>query len=237
MNTGDEELVDLADGVCVGTAPVSFLGLRLTTTMTVLRLTGPDLLVVSPAALTPPRRAAVEALGRVAHLYAPNTFHHLWLGEWAAAFPEARVHAPAGLARKEPSVRRPGSRIIPREGTAPEPAFADLIDEIPIAGFRLDETALVHRPSGTAIVTDLVHNIGRPSHGWTATYTRVMGFYDRVALSRFIRWTGFRDRRAARRSVDALLARDFDRLIVGHGAPLSNRAKEALASAYLWLRA
>jgi hypothetical protein len=225
-------LEGFADGVWVSTAPVSFLGMRLTTTMTVLRLRGADLLVVSPVPLTPARRAAVEGLGRVAHLYAPNTFHHFWLGEWAAAFPEARVHAPAGLARKEP-----GLKIDRLHGTAPEPAFAGLIDEVAIDGFRVDETVLVHRPSRTAIVADLVHNVGRPAHGWTATYTRAMGFYDRIAVSRFIRWTGFRDRRATRRSLDDLLARDIDRLVVGHGAPIASGAKEALAAAYLWLRA
>ena len=232
---GERESVveGFADGVWLSTAPVSFLGMRLTTTMTVLRLGGPDLLVVSPAPLTAARRAAVEGLGRVAHLYAPNTFHHLWLGEWAAAFPQARVHAPAGLARKEPRLK------IDRfhGGTTPEPAFAGLIDEVPVAGFRLDETVLVHRPSRTAVVADLVHNVGRPAHGWTARYTRAMGFYDRIALSRFIRWTGFRDRRAARRSLDDLLSRDIDRLIVGHGAPLASGGKQALATAYLWLRA
>jgi hypothetical protein len=224
-------LTGLADGVWVEAAPVSFIGLHVTTNMTVLRLAGRDLLVVSPIALTPARRAAVEALGRVAHLYAPNMFHHRWIGEWAAAFPEARVHAPAGLPRKEP-----GLRIDRAHGSAPEPAFDGLVDEIPIAGFRVDETALVYRPARTAIVADLVHNIGRPTHGWTVVYTKAMGFYDRVALSRMIRWTGFSDRRAARRSVDALLARDVDRLIVGHGAPLAG-AKEALATAYRWLPA
>jgi len=229
--TDAEALAGLADGVWVSTAPVSFLGLRLTSTMTVLRLAGPDLLVVSPVALTPARRAAVERLGRVAHLYAPNTFHHLWLGAWAAAFPEARVHAPAGLARKEPKLR-----IDRLHGSAPEPAFAGVVEEVAIDGFRVDETVLIHRPTRTAVVTDLVHNVGRPAHAWTATYTRAMGFYDRVALSRFIRWTGFRDRRAARRSLDALLAHDIDRLIVGHGEPLASGAKEALATAYGWLR-
>jgi hypothetical protein len=63
-----------------------------------------------------------------------------------------------------------------------------------------------------------------------------MGFYDRVALSRVIRWTGFTDRRATRRSVDAVLALPFDRLVVGHGAPLESGGKEALAAAYAWLR-
>jgi hypothetical protein len=50
-----------------------------------------------------------------------------------------------------------------------------------------------------------------------------------------LRWTSFSDRRAARRSLDAVLALPFDNLIVGHGAPLDQGAKEALAAAYTWL--
>src|SRR5262249_11588341 len=159
--------------------------------------------------LTPERRARVEALGRVAHLYAPDLFHHRWLGEWIAAFPEARVHAPRGMAKK-----RPDLRIDRIHGAAPEPAFAGVVDEIPIEGCRLQEAALLVRPARTLIVADLVHNIGRPTHAWTATYARVMGFYDRIAVSRAIRWTAFADKRAARRCIDDLLARPFDRLVV-----------------------
>ena len=64
----------------------------------------------------------------------------------------------------------------------------------------------------------------------------MMGFYDRVALSRAIRWGAFPDRAAARRSVDELLARPFDRLIVGHGMPVTAGGRDALAAAYRWLR-
>jgi hypothetical protein len=63
-----------------------------------------------------------------------------------------------------------------------------------------------------------------------------MGFYDRVGLSRVIRLMGFSDRKAARRSIDDLLARPFDRLIVGPGAPLATGGREAVASVYGWLR-
>jgi hypothetical protein len=58
-----------------------------------------------------------------------------------------------------------------------------------------------------------------------------------VALSRAIRWTGFSDRAAARRSIDAVVARPFDRLVVGHGDPLASGGREAFAAAYGWLRA
>jgi hypothetical protein len=136
--------------------------------------------------MTRNRRAAVEALGPIAHLYVPNLYHHLWMGEWAAAFPSARLHGPAGLAKK-----RRDLRIDRVHRSAPEPAFAGVIDELQIDGFRLEESALVYRPSRTLVVADLVHNVGRPQHHWTRFYARTMGFYDRVAVSRMIRWAAY----------------------------------------------
>jgi hypothetical protein len=225
----DRSLTAFTDGIWIDTAPVHILGMPLTATMAVLRLGDGSLLLYSPLSMTPDRRAAVEALGPVAHLYAPNLFHHRWVGEWAAAFPSARVHAPAGLSKKRPDLR------VDRVHTVSEPAFAGVVDEYRIEGFRLDESVLVHRPARTLIVADLIQNVGRPQHPWAKLYTRTMGFYDRVALSRMIRWTGFTDRVAARRSLDQLLALPFDRLVVGHGAPLLARAKDAVAAAYRWL--
>jgi hypothetical protein len=225
-------LRSFAEGVWLDSEPLRYLGMRITATMTVLRLGDGGLLLHNPVAMAPARRAAVEALGPIAHLYAPNLFHHRWIGEWAAAFPSARLHAPAGLGRK-----RRDLRIDRIHGSGTEPAFAGAVDERRIAGFRLDESVLVHRPSRTLVVADLVHNLGRPEHGWTKLYSRTMGFYDRVALSRVIRWTGFPDRAAARRSLDELLALPFERLVVGHGEPLAAGGREALAAAYAWLPA
>lgn len=223
-------LTPFADGVWLDVGPVRILGMSLTTTMTVVRLGDGSLLLYSPIALTGERRAAVEALGPVAHLYAPNTFHHLWVGEWAAAFPAVRLHAPAGLAKKRPELR-----IDRVHGSSAEPAFAGVVEERRIAGFRLDEGVLIHLPSRTAIVADLVQNVGRPQATWSRIYTKAMGFYDRVALSRMIRWTAFPDHAAARRSLDDVLALDFDALVVAHGEPLCAGGKRALADAYAWL--
>jgi len=232
MPVTDGPLTPFAEGIWVDTAPVRFLGMQLTTTMTVLRLGDGNLLLYSPVALTQARQSAIEALGPVAHLYAPNLFHHRWIGEWAAAFPSARLHAPVGLAKK-----RGDLRIDRIHNAAPEPAFAGVLEERHIDGFRLEESVVVYRPAGTLVVADLVHNVGRPQHRWTNFYSRTMGFYDRVALSRMIRWTAFTDRAAARRSLDELLALPFDRLIVGHGTPLTAGGREALAAAYSCLPA
>lgn len=223
-------IIRFAEGVWYDRGPVSMLGMRLTSTMTVLALGDGGLVVHSPLPLTAERRAELALLGEVRHLYAPNTFHHLWLGDWARAFPDARVHAPRYLASKRPELR-----IDRFHDEARARPFGDVLDEVPIHGFRMAETVLVHRPTGTAVVTDLVHNIGRPAHAWTRFYSRAMGFYDRVALSRVIRWTAFDDRAAARRSVDRLLEYAFEGLIVGHGAPIAEGGSAVLASATSFL--
>ena len=225
-------LTPFGEGVWLASQPVRILGTRLTTTMAVLRLAGDDLLLFSPIALTARLQRALEDLGRIAHLYTPNLFHHLSIGEWSAAYPEARLHAPAGLAKK-----RPDLEIDRVHGNAKEPAFEGVIDELPIAGFRLAETVLYYRPAKTLVVADLVHNVGRPEGTWTRIYAQAMGFYDRVALSRAIRWTAWSDKAAARKSLDGLLALPIERLVVGHGAPIDHRAPEALANAFGWLPA
>jgi hypothetical protein len=224
-------LTSRGDGIWCDAGPVRIVGMPLTSTMTVLRL-GPGLLVHSPLPLSTERRAAVEALGPVTHLYAPNTFHHRWLGEWSQAFPNARMHAPGALAK-----RRPDLRIDRCHDSEAAPEFAGVLDEVPIEGFLLKETALVYRPARAAVVADLVHNIGRPQERWTKIYSSLMGFYGRVALSRVIRWTAFYDRGAARRSIDALLGHDFDALIVGHGAALPSGGRAALTEALGFLPA
>ena len=164
--TRDDALVSFADGVWIGTEPVRILGMPLTTSMAVLRLGDGSLLLYSPVRLTPERRAAVEALGHISHLYAPNLYHHLWLGDWASAFPAARVHAPKGLEKKRPDVR-----IDRLTNSEPDPSVAGVVEERGIEGFRLRESVLLYRPANTLVVADLVHNIGRPHHWWTRCYT------------------------------------------------------------------
>lgn len=163
MTVEKGSLMPFAEGVWVDTDPVRHLGLQLTATMAVLRLSDGQLLLYSPLGMTKQRRAAVEALGKVAHLYAPNLYHHSWIGEWSEAFPSARLHAPSGLAKKRADLAI--HRFHDRE---PEPAFAGIIDELGIRGFRLQESVLIYRPAETLIVADLVHHIGRPQHRWTA---------------------------------------------------------------------
>jgi hypothetical protein len=232
-SSAPEALAPFTPGTWTATDPVRipYVGARVTATMAVVELPGRKLLLFSPLEMSLERRAAVDALGTVAHLYAPNMFHHLWIGDWATAYPGAVVHAPHALRAKRPELRIDRDHDRNSAGD-----LSAAFDEVHIEGFMMEETVLVHRPSGTLLVADLVHNVGRPTGLWTRTYARAMGFYDQVALSRAIRWVAFTDRVAARRSIDRLAERDFDRLLVGHGAPISTGARAAVLNAYSWLR-
>ncbi len=229
---GVARLKPFVDGVWLATQPITIVGMKLTVSMAVLDLVDDELLIFSPIGHSPELEREVSRLGRVTHLYSPNLFHHLWLGEWSSAFPLAKVHAPVDLPRKRPDLRI--DRLV-SDSSEPEPAFAGVLDEVTINGFRLQETVLTHWPARTLIVADLVHNVGRPPGAWTGFYTRVMGFHDRVALSRMIRWTAFSDRQSAKESMDRVLELDFDRLVVGHGEPLESGGKQAIREAYAWL--
>jgi len=223
-------LTPFAPGIWLASDPIRIVGMKLSATMAVIRLDDGTLLLFSPVRLTDARLQAVSALGRVAHIYAPNTYHHTWAAAWADAFPDACVHGPRALASKRQDLRIDRHHDHDALG-----GLARDFQEIHVDGFALEETVLVHRATGTLLVADLVHNIGRPTHWWTVAYSKAMGFYDRVAISRMIRLGAFNDRRAARASIDRLRASSFDRLIVGHGAPLAQGAHAAIEQAYGWL--
>ena len=90
--------------------PLRFFGLETGTRMTVVRLASGGLFVHSPVALDAPLRAAVEALGPVTAIVAPSRLHHLYVGAWAEAYPDASLSGCPGLEKKRKDVR--WSRIL-----------------------------------------------------------------------------------------------------------------------------
>src|SRR5262245_12686267 len=88
-----------------GPEVVAALGFHYPTRMAVIRLVSGGLFVWSPIKLTDDLRAAVDALGDVRHLVAPNSLHHVFLAEWKQAHPNAQVHGAPGVAEKLKDIR------------------------------------------------------------------------------------------------------------------------------------
>jgi hypothetical protein len=219
----------LTDGLWTATAPMTFFGLRVGTRMTVVRLADGGLLVHSAIAASPALRAAVDALGTVRHVVAPNTYHHTFAGQWQAAYPEAIFHAPDALRKK-----RPDLRIDRPLGDAPHPDWEGTLVPVTIDGCMLHETVFVHAPSRTLVSSDLTENFETSDHWYTRNYLKLAGLHGRIGWSRLLRVV-YRDRRAARRSVDALLEHDFDRIVIAHGRIIERDGKDAVRQTFEFL--
>jgi len=84
----------------IDTDIVDFYGFPYPMRAVVVRLPTGELWGWSPIALSEALRAAVDARGPVGHLISPNKLHHLYLGQWARAYPAARLWGPAATVRR-----------------------------------------------------------------------------------------------------------------------------------------
>ena len=185
----------------------------------------------SPLPLDDAMSKAIRELGEVAHIVAPNCFHHLNIGPAIKRFPKARVHAPRGLRAKRPDLRIDADL---QPGREPWPA----LEILEITGApELDEFVFVHRPSASLIVTDLVFNIHEAQGLMLPLVLRMVGAWRRLNQSKI--WRRYtKDRRAAAGSVNALLEHDIRRLIPAHGDVIeAPDARDQLANALAWMRA
>lgn len=210
--------------------PLRFLGLELGARMTIVRLSTGALLLHSPIQPSPALVSAVEALGPVAAIIAPNRFHHLFAGAWQAGRPDVPLFAAPGLETKRPDLPIAGPL-----GDRPEPIWQDDLDQVPIRGLPLlNEVVFFHRATRTLIASDLAFHIG-PGHPLaTRLFIRITGTEGGLAPTLFERLL-VRDRRSARESLRRVLEWPFERVVVAHGTVLESGGRAALARGYAWL--
>jgi hypothetical protein len=222
-------LVRHTDDLFTRDAPLSFMGFKLGTRMTVIRLRDKTLLVHSPVALDDATKKEIDALGEVAHVVAPSLFHHLHAGPAIAAYPKATLWAPRALRDKRKDLRIDRDLEDATAGTWRE----DLVP-VAIEGTMLGETVFVHPSSRSVVSADLTENFTSSDHLPTRLYLKAGGVYGKPGWNRLLRFV-YRDKRAARRSVDRLLEHDFDRLFLAHGDVIETGAKRALEDTFVFL--
>ncbi len=222
-------LVRLDDALWVAAAPQRFLGLHLGTRMTIVRRDDGGLIVHSPIALDDALRGEVEALGPVCCVIAPNLFHHLYAGDWAAAFPGARLIGARGLEKKRRDLRFDATIL-----DELDPGFAGTLQPVHVRGCLLHETVFFHAASRTLVSSDLVENFATSDHWATRWYLEVSGLHGQPGVGITLRplyWG--RDR--ARACLDRLMAWHFDRIVLAHGELIEADAHEVLRASFSWL--
>jgi hypothetical protein len=226
-----------ASGLWTIDHPFTVGGLVLGARTSIIRDGAGQLALHSVGPLDDAAAAAIAALGPVTALIAPNLRHHLFVADAQRRFPQARLYAPAGLAAKRRDLTI--DVLLPDDEAGAlarlPPALAAVLEPIPVGGMpRLDETAWLHRPSRTLLLADLAFNIRPPAPWFTRNFMRLNGGFDRFGPTRFLR-SFIVERARAQKGIERILARDFGRVVVGHGAVFEGDGRAALRREYAWL--
>lgn len=210
---------------------VSFFGIPYPTRMAVARLAEGSLWVWSPVALDAALRREVEALGAVRFLVAPNKLHHLFLGEWKEAFPEARLYAAPGLA-----ARRRDLRFDAELGEEAPEEWGGEIELVPVPGsVAMTEVLFRHRASRSVLVADLVQKLDPPP-GWRGWLLRLDGLTGPAGSTPREWRASFLRREPARRALRRALGWHPERLVIAHGRCVLEEGERALRESLAWLR-
>ena len=188
--------------------------------MTILQL-DEGLWVHAPTPLTAAVREAIDALGPVRHLIAPNNHHHKSLQAWHDAYPTAQLHVSPAIPRKQPWLAHTQYELL---AATPVSAWESALQSQVIAGTPFfSETVFLHAASRSLIVTDLVQNQSaseRQTLGLRATRAlfAALGFRGVcTAPPLALPWVR-KDAAAFRASLERILTWRFERIVVCHGA-------------------
>ncbi|XDG07592.1 hypothetical protein ABKA04_007207 [Annulohypoxylon sp. FPYF3050] len=240
--------------------PHTYISHPVTYSPPLVRLTSGTLAVFSPVALTPETRAKITELGgNVGYIIAGDIEHHIFLSEWSAAYPSARIVGPKGLAEKRAKVHddpKIGHEPFAFEWTAANHTSNAVSDEFAV-DFEVEyvdahpnkEVVLFYKPDRVLIQADLMFNL--PA---TEQYSRVPeaqkeshGFLNRIfesinstsgeakGIKRFLWYViSGKDRAGFNESVRRIAGWDFDAIIPCHGETVVGGGKELFNKVFEW---
>lgn len=194
----------------------------------VIRLGSGEVVVHSTGPFAKEDVDEISALGRVGWVLDVMLRHETFAKEGKAAFPAATFLGPEGFSKVAGFPVKP---LLPAPAEWGEELQVVRLDGLPSMG----EHAVFHAPSHTLIVADLLFNRDPAESWWTRLLMAlVAGRKDGPGVSRAVR-AAVKDKAAFKRSLEAVRAWDFDRIIVGHGSmvPTGGKAQfdEALRQA------
>ncbi|MCJ1429671.1 hypothetical protein MMC29_007586 [Sticta canariensis] len=222
---------------------------------TIVRLESGAIAVFSPTALTPEVHSTVKELGNnVAYLAALDYEHHIFLSEWAKAFPSAKVMGVEGLPEKrEADPATAGTKfswVFMMKNKASlriDPEFDREFDYEYVGSHANKELVLNHRPSRTLITADMLFNLPAYEQYSRTNVAATDGVLTRFFTSfqntrgtavwqqRFLWYAASKaDREGFGRSCRTIVSWDFDRLIPCHGDVIESGGKGIFQKVMAW---
>ena len=219
----------------VDSPPITTLGLKLPVRMTIVRLQSGDLILHSPTRFTSALAEAVERVGPIRHLIAPNIAHWQFLKDWQRSAPEATTWAVPGL-RDRWQVRKADLRIDRELGPLPPEAWATEIEQGLIeggGGFR--EAWFFHRTSRTLLLTDLIDNLEPPKLPPLTSLAMQLAGATSGTTPYHVRAVLLLEREQNRAALRELVRLAPERVVFAHGSWFEQDGARRLRRALGWL--
>jgi len=214
----------LGDDVALISFPWRVLGIDFKRNVTLLRLADGRVAVHSTAPFTQQDVAAIRRFGEPSWLVEATLMHDTFAKEGRNALPNIPYLAPDGFVE--------ATAVQTESLSAPPREWDGEIDVLSIDGVRMNEHALFHRRSRTLVVADLFFSFPQETSGWPRFLVRhVMRLPRLSGISAVYRLFLIRDKEAFARSMCALLALDFERLVVAHWQPIETDVKRTVEKA------
>jgi hypothetical protein len=212
-------ITQVNDRVWTATSEFKVFGLiQLNGRCTIIKCNDGSLWVHSPIRLSQELKAQVDVLGPIKYLVAPSLFHHLFVGEWLEAYPEAEVYAPKGLHKKQPNLDIAHTLTHSKESYA----WSEEIDHVFLAGMpAVNEYVFYDKPSQTVIITDLCFYFPQAS-GFTKLYLNINKVYQQLNTPLLFK-SVIKDQTAFKASVAELKAWEVQYLSLCHHAVLTGQ--------------
>jgi hypothetical protein len=197
--------------------------------MTIIRLPSGDLVIHNAIRLKEEDYSKIEKLGRVRWIVAPNAFHGSEAHYYKQRYPHADLFV-SGPLKKTISKHTEVNGILPNCWPLDLRTHLECME---FSGTRLlNETVFFHRVSRTLILTDLVFNVQQEVRGGEKAFLKWNRIYQRFGPSRIFRYIFVSDRTEAARSLEQLLAWDFERVIMNHGQILEVQGRQRLKNSF-----
>ncbi|KAF7546348.1 hypothetical protein G7Z17_g8503 [Cylindrodendrum hubeiense] len=225
---------------------------------TLVKLTSGALAVFSPVALTDTAKAKVTEMGGdVRYIVALDFEHHIFVSEWAKAYPAAKIIGPQGLPEKrakqqdDPKIGNEEFAVVFTKEKKSEIHISDEFD----ADFEYEyvdahanlELVFFYKPERVLIEADLMFNLPateqyskvpkaeQPADGFLGKL--FAGLQDSQGDARWIKrfnWFSIKDRASFDDSVRRIDQWDFATIIPCHGDVLEGNAKDTFRKVFEW---
>tara|TARA_A100001391_G_scaffold46046_2_gene27194 strand:- start:75253 stop:75996 length:744 start_codon:yes stop_codon:yes gene_type:complete len=200
------------------------------TRMTVVRLADGGLWLHSPIAPDEGLFAAIEKLGEVRWLIAPNSIHYWFMADWLERYPQAQSLAVPDLDVKAKRPFRIDTKL--EDGT--QFPWSDEIDWLLVPGTSFSEAVFFVKSPRVLVLVDLIENfeperVNNPLQRWALKLAGADG-----SLPIDARMTFRPKMDEVRVQVAKMLEWPIERVTMAHGKPIIEDVPAALERAFRW---